>query len=147
MPSTSTVHSLCMGTFRLLCPLQMLEDLAEDERWVVHLWKLPMIWKAPLKFNPPSVCVLSRVSLFATPWTVAHQAPLSMGSFRQEYWSGLPYPFPGDVANPGTEPAFLTSSALAGSFFTTSKYHLRRPRTQGQSRALRPAQDVFLSQG
>ena len=47
---------------------------------------------------------VSRVRLFATPWTVAGQAPLSMGFSRQEYWSGLPFPSPGDLPNPGTEP-------------------------------------------
>ena len=47
---------------------------------------------------------LSRVQLFATLWTVAHQAPLSMGFSRQEYWSGLPFPSPGDLPNPGIEP-------------------------------------------
>ena len=47
---------------------------------------------------------LSRVRLFATPWTVAHQAPPSMGFSRQEYWSGLPFPSPGDFPNPGIEP-------------------------------------------
>ena len=48
--------------------------------------------------------LLSRVRLFATPWTVGHQAPLSMGFSRQEYWSGLPFPSPGDLPNPGIEP-------------------------------------------
>ena len=47
---------------------------------------------------------LSRVRLFVTPWTVAHQAPLSMGFSRQEYWSGLPFLSPRDLPNPGTEP-------------------------------------------
>ena len=47
---------------------------------------------------------LHRVWLFATPWTVAYQAPPSMGSFRQEYWSGLPFPFPGDLSDPGIKP-------------------------------------------
>ena len=47
----------------------------------------------------------SRVRLFMTLWTVAHQAPLTMGFSRQEYWSGLPYPPPGDLPNPGMEPA------------------------------------------
>ena len=47
---------------------------------------------------------LSRVRLFATPWTVAHQAPLSMGFSKQEYWSGLPFPSPGDLPDPGIEP-------------------------------------------
>ena len=53
---------------------------------------------------------------FATPWTVACQAPLSMGFPRQEYWSGLPFPSPGDLPNPGIEPL---SPALEGGFFTT----------------------------
>jgi len=68
-------------------------------------------------------CVLSWFScvlLFATPWIVAGQAPLSMGFFRQEYWSGLPCPLPGDLPHPGMEPASLTFPALAGGFFTTS---------------------------
>ena len=47
---------------------------------------------------------LSRVGLFATPWTVTYQAPRSMGFSRQEYWSGLPFPSPGDLPNPGIEP-------------------------------------------
>ena len=47
---------------------------------------------------------LSRVQLFATPWTVAYQAPPSMGFSRQEYWSELPFPSPGDLPNPGIEP-------------------------------------------
>ena len=47
---------------------------------------------------------LSPVRLFATPWTVARQAPLSMGFSRQEYWSGLPFPSSGDLSNPGIEP-------------------------------------------
>ena len=48
---------------------------------------------------------LSRVQLFATPWTVASQAPLSMGFSQQEYWSGLPCPSPGDLPHPGIKPA------------------------------------------
>ena len=47
---------------------------------------------------------LRHVHLFVTPWTVAHQAPPSMGFTRQEYWSGLPFPSPGDLPNPGIEP-------------------------------------------
>ena len=47
---------------------------------------------------------LSHVRLLVAPWTVAHQAPLSMGFSRQEYWSGLPFPSPGDLPNPGIEP-------------------------------------------
>ena len=70
------------------------------------------------------VCaVLSRFScvrLFVTLWTIAHQAPLSTAFSRQEYWSGLSCPPPGDLPDPGIEPASLTSPALAGRFFTTS---------------------------
>ena len=53
---------------------------------------------------------------FVTPWGIVHQAPLSMGFPRQEYWSGLLFPSPGDLPDPGTEPA---SPALPGRFFTT----------------------------
>ena len=51
-----------------------------------------------------SVQSLSRVRLFVTPWTVAYQAPLSMGFSRQECWSGLPFPSPGDLPDPGIKP-------------------------------------------
>ena len=63
---------------------------------------------------------LSRVRLLATPWTVAYQDPLSMGFSRQEYWSGLPFPSPGDLPDPGIElgsPA-LQADATAGRCFT-----------------------------
>ena len=63
--------------------------------------------------------VLSCAGIFVTPWTEACQAPLSMGFPRQEYWSGLPFPPPGDLPNPGTEPKSLVPPALAGGFFTT----------------------------
>ena len=59
------------------------------------------------------VKLLSRVWLFVTPWIVAHQAPPSMGFTRQEYWSGLPFPSPGDLANPGIEPRSPTLQADA----------------------------------
>ena len=58
---------------------------------------------------------LSPVQLFATPWTVAGQAPLFVGFSREDYWSGLPCPSPGDLPDPGMEPG---SPALAGKFFT-----------------------------
>ena len=56
---------------------------------------------------------------FATPWIVAHQAPLSMGFPRQEFWSGLPFPPPGDFPDPGIEPG---SPALAGRLFTAKPF-------------------------
>ena len=55
---------------------------------------------------------LSCVQLFETPWTAAHQAPLSMGFSRQEYWSGLSGPLPGNLPDPGMEPLSLVSFAL-----------------------------------
>ena len=64
-----------------------------------------------------SVCAqLCRVQLFGAPWTIACQAPLPMGFSKQEYWSGLPFPSPGDFPDRGFEPM---SPALVGGFFTT----------------------------
>ena len=62
----------------------------------------------------------SHVRLFVTSWTVALQALLSMGFFRQEYWSGLSFSSPGDLPDPGLKPASLMSPALASGFFTTT---------------------------
>ena len=67
----------------------------------------------------PGACMLSHVQLFATPWTAAPQAPLHMGFSRQEYWSGLPFPYPDDLPDPRIKPSFLSSSTLGGAFFTT----------------------------
>ena len=69
------------------------------------------------------LCVLSHFShvrLFAMPGTIACQAPLSMGFSRQEYWSGLPCPPPGDLPYLGIEPTSVMSPALEGEFFNTS---------------------------
>ena len=63
---------------------------------------------------------LSCVQLFATLWIVAHQASLSMRFSRQEYWSGLSCPSPGDLPDPGIKPTSLISPALADKLFTTS---------------------------
>ena len=73
--------------------------------------------------GPYLCCILSRFSyaqLFATPGTVAGQALLSMGFSRQEYWSTLLFPSPGDLPDPGIKPTSLTSPAMAGGFFTTT---------------------------
>ena len=70
-----------------------------------------------LSGSSPGVCVcvhaqsLNCVSLFATPWTIVLQAPLSMGFPRQEYWSGLPFPSPGNLPDPRTEPGSLALQA------------------------------------
>ena len=75
----------------------------------------PAIWEGS-SFSTVKVKVksLSRVRLFATPWTVAYQAPPSMGFSRQEYWSGLPFPSPGDLPDLGIEsgPPALQADAL-----------------------------------
>ena len=72
------------------------------------------------KCGPYILSRFSQVWVFVNLWIVAHQAALSMGFSRQEYWSGLPWPPPEDLPNPGIEPKSLTSPALAGRFFTTS---------------------------
>ena len=64
--------------------------------------------------------LLSHAQHFATQWTITHQDPLSMEFFRQDYWSGLPFPTPGYLPNPGIERTLLASPALAGRFFTTA---------------------------
>ena len=68
-----------------------------------------------LKNRDNVLCAHSFVPNSVTPWTVTHQVPLSMGLPRQEYWSGLPFPPPGDLPDPGIKPV---SPALAGKFFT-----------------------------
>ena len=69
------------------------------------------------------MCTFSHVQLFAVPWTVVYQAPLSMEFSWQEYWHGLSFPTLGDLPDPGMEPASHASPALASEFFTTiTKY-------------------------
>ena len=70
----------------------------------VRILSLVMVFTVFMKVKVKS---LSRVRLFVTPWTVAYQTPPSMGFSRQEYWSGLPFPPPGDLPNPGIEPRSL----------------------------------------
>ena len=81
---------------------------------------LSVAWKGvlttepdPHLFSKMKVKSLSRIRLFGTPWTVAYQAPPSMGFSRQECWSGLPFPSPGDLPDPGIEPGSLTLQADA----------------------------------
>ena len=86
------------------------------DSWPEHLLiPSPLSWWARL--------VVPRIVwLFATPWTIANQALLSMGFSRQEYWSVFPWSPPGDLPNPGIEPVSLISPAFAGGFFTASAY-------------------------
>ena len=65
------------------------------------------------------MCSVTQPCLTVAPWTVAYQAPPSMGFSRQEYWSGLPFSTLGDLPDPGIKPESLSSPALVGGFFTT----------------------------
>ena len=99
--------------------------------WPVNLWQRRQEdttqWRKDSLFNrccwkswtSVRVQLLSHVWLFATPWTVVHQVPLSMGFSRQEFWDGLPFPPPRDLPYPGIKPMSPVSPALAGWFFTT----------------------------
>ena len=94
--------------------------LPPNETWkmeakglLLHSIRLVITVKVKVKLKS-----LSRVWLFATPWTVAHQAPPSMVFSRQEYWSGLPFPSPGDLPNPGIEPR---SPALQADALTSAQ--------------------------
>ena len=75
----------------------------------LNLWLIPSL-------SHSLCCVL----VFATPWTITHQAPLSLEFFKHEYQSGLPFPVPRDLPDPGITPISLASPTLTGRFFTTS---------------------------
>ena len=76
-----------------------------------------LMYEIDIIMGPP--IMLGHIRPFATLWIVACQAPLSMEFLRQEYWSGLPFPTPGDLPDPGIKPASFMSPALAGEFFNT----------------------------
>ena len=88
---------------------------------------LPPLIHEPINSLLHKLCagMLSRVWLLAILWTVTHQAPLSMEFSRQEYWNRLPYPPPGDLANPGIKSMSLVSPALAYKVFTTGNSFLK----------------------
>ena len=72
---------------------------------ILNMVSFPVLYSRTWLFiQSESGKLLSHVRLFATPWTVTHQAPPSMGFSRQEHWNGLPFPSPGDLPNPGIEP-------------------------------------------
>ena len=84
------------------------KDQNDSQTWKnVHAYSLLEKWKLKWPFFSYCCCLLSCVWLSATPWTIAHQALLSMRLSRQEYWSGLPFPIPGDHPNPGMGPTSL----------------------------------------
>ena len=100
----------------LLCPQRALSVS------LLRRWWLDLIWPEWLRglavvVMVAVVCEFRRVRLFATPWTVARQAPLPMGFSGQEYWNGLPFPSPGDLPDPGIESG---SPAAAGGFLTSA---------------------------
>ena len=115
-----TQHPFTIKHLKQLCIEKQFKQLCVE---TTVYRKQMCIEKNVLQHNKGCVCVyaksFSRIQLFATLWIVAHQAPLSMGFFRQEYWSGLSCPPPGNPSDSGIEPASLTSPALAGRFFTT----------------------------
>ena len=96
-----------------LCPVSpCLLYIAHTPYPIISFYSIVSLWKWKCQS-------LSRVWLFVTLWTVAHRVALSMGSSRHEYWSWLPCPPSGDLPNPGLEPEYLKSPALADRFFTT----------------------------
>ena len=98
--------------------------LGIGDRAVTKKSKIPVLTELTYRwyfwplYMQRGLCVFRCVRFFATPWTAAEQAPLSMEFSRQEYWSGLPFPTRGDLPDPGIKPVSLTSPALAGRFFT-----------------------------
>ena len=84
--------------------------------------------------QPVTARVLSRVRLLATPGPAAHRAPLSVGCSRQEHWTGLPFPSPGELPDPGIEPTSLKSPASAGKFLATvppgKPFRLKSPESE-----------------
>ena len=94
-------------------------------RFHFYIYKMERLYMYNLPVYLFCACIsmlscFSHVQFFATPWTVVHQASLSMDFSSQEYWNRLPFPPPGDLPNPGIEPSSLSSPALAGGFFTAS---------------------------
>ena len=89
--------------------------------WTTHGVAESQTWLSDIHFTSlhSVLSLFSRVRLSAHPWAVACQAPLSLEFYSQRHWSGLPFTSPGDLPNPGIEPASLVSPALAGGFFTS----------------------------
>ena len=94
----------CVRVCVCVCVCVRARVCASFKMWSVELGELN-------QYGGSEVKSLSCVRLFATPWTIAYQAPPSMGFFRQEYWSGLPFSSPEDLPNPGIEPGSPTLQA------------------------------------
>ena len=110
--------NLCLLHWQTDCIL--LSHQGSPSSWIL-IWegKREMFKVVTEKYYKCFLCVLSHVRLFVTPWTIACQASLSMEFSRQEYWSGLPFPLPGDLSNSGIKPMSFASPELASRFFTT----------------------------
>ena len=119
-PDPWSVISRCKqtgGRFASKFTHKAVDRISSSCHWAEHLdFLLAKYTEIQLTLKVRWLCVLaqsfSHVWLFVTPWTVAHQAPLTMGFFRQEYWSGLPFPPSGDLPNPGIK------HVSPGRFFT-----------------------------
>ena len=119
------LQTFCLSSFIIFISLRTFSFcLFSWFCWLVSVFlQLTELQKIILNSLSGSSCVLCSVAQSCLTlwnlWTVAHQAPLSVEFFRQEYWSGLPFPAVGDLPNPRIEPASLGSPALTGRFFTT----------------------------
>ena len=117
---TKQLHTHSLNSHIMTCLLRMRRIFKKNKEPIISHRKLTLEIALITSFY---FCVLSHFScvwLCVILWTVAHQSPLSLGFSRQEYWSGLPCPPPGNLPNPGVDPEFRMSLALADGFFTTS---------------------------
>ena len=103
LPASSLLFNVATRKFSITTFVALITFLLDID---LHVNDSNHYWKVKMKS-------LSHVRLFVTLWTVAHQAPLSMGFSRQEYWSGLPFPSPGYLPDPGMEPRSPTLQAHA----------------------------------
>ena len=113
----------CIWTLHMCFESTVTSPLCESNKASLGTQPTQWLCSTTILQSVCSACELSCFScvrLWATLWTVACQAPLSMGFSRQEYWSGLPCPPPRDLRHPGTEPTSLISAALGAGFFTSS---------------------------
>ena len=109
VPKMSIKVSICLKSIKSICII--------GAQLKLHFPSRPTVKSSHSKGKS-----LSHVQLFATPWTVSYQAPRSMGFSRQEYWSGLPFPSPGDLPNPGIvprSPALQTDALPSEPLFKT----------------------------
>ena len=113
------VEIQCWVTSLAICGKKTAKGRKVSVEVITHFSKFGAIDSLPMNRACKPSC-FSCVWLFETQRTVAHQAPLSMGFSRQEYWNGLQFPTPGDLPNPGNKSVSVMSPSLAGGFFTTS---------------------------